>query len=256
MKLKAAVLFVGLTATLYGYGQSRSFVRSLDSNIAPVGNLYLLEGVDHRPLHKSDLDIPVDPLDIDQEKLNAALFLAINERRKRLHRSSLIYSPTLDILTFQYCSQLSRSKFNPSSANVKRMEKYLYLASRKVGFDLGYITAVTNRVKLMNYNGSKDYFYYSKDTDTDLHLFYGKRTDVRDSSKVLEPVPYHTYNSLARAIIKQSFRGKQARKLRIKQYSRMACWIYPIERSIDGRSIPEAKIMIVLGGSRLAEIEE
>ena len=252
---KGGVLLLSLLLYLHGLGQSRTFVRSLDSNLHLVGNPYLLEE-SGRSLTLGDLNTPVDPLDIDQEKLNAALFIALNEQRRRMHRSRLIYSPTLDMLAFQYCSELSRAKFNPTAGNVKRMEKYLYLASQKVGFELGYVTAVTNRVKLLNYNASKNHFYYSKDEDTDLHLFYGDRSDVRDSSKVLKPIPYHTYTTLARSIVKQSFKGKQARKLRLKQYTRMACWIYPIERSIGGKSIPEAKIMIVLGGSRLQGIKE
>ncbi len=249
-------LFLGLLTAIQVSAQSRTYVRNLDSNLYVVVNPYLTEGSDRIPLSPSDLSTPFDPLNIDQEKLNAAVFMAINEQRRRHRRQPLHYHSKLDILAFQYCSQLSRGKFNPTRSNSRRMEKYLYLASKKVGFGMGYTTVITNRVQLIRYNASKDYFYYRKDTETDLHLFYGHYSQVRDSAAVLEPIPYHTYESLAKAIVKQAFRGKNARKMSLHQYSYLACWIYPIERSIGGRSIPEAKMMIVLGGSRLQGLEE
>ncbi|MBD79438.1 MAG: hypothetical protein CL840_11005 [Crocinitomicaceae bacterium] len=231
-----------------GYSQSKSFVKSYDSTFHFYTNQILVKE------KEVDGNEVLDPHNIDQEKLNASLFKALNELRSKNRRLEFNYDTTLDRLAYVYILNLNYHKFKPTAKSQNRMNKYLYLSGKRMGVNEGLIAVMIDIPYLLNYDEKREYFYNSTDTKTEYHLFYGNRSQLKDSALTPEPIAPFTYEEFGKDLSLWLYRSRQGKLLRTRSYSNMACWVLPIEKTITGKRIPRAKMIIVFSGKRLQQL--
>lgn len=240
------ILLVVFVATIQA--QNKSFVKSLDSNSSVQSNKYLIDN------DFTWLNDELEPFSIDQEALNAAVFKGVNEARKKLKKEECVYDYKLDVIAYQHVLNLKYYKFRNTVVNQSKMNRYMYWASRRIGVNEGFVMAIVDVPYLMDYKKGNSFYYNQKDEETDMHLFYGSKSQLRDSSYVPEAIPLYDYASFGKAVSRELMKGRSGRKIRSASYTKMACWIMPIEKTMAGKRIPQGKMIIVFSGMRMGEI--
>jgi hypothetical protein len=242
-------LFMVCLITSAGWAQTNKFLSAIDAEVAP--NPYLESGTAEWQVFLADskLDAKVDIQNFDVELLAAAVFHTTNKYRKRHGRTELSFSVPLDIAAQNYLNFYSSNTFNRTDKNAIKLNKAAGFAVRQLGFQPRLVDVVVNKKKLINHNGGS-FFYNRLDNETELHLFYGHKDDLKDSAYLPEAVPLYTYRSLAESVVEQNVRYPNGQCLRSRAYSYMSCRIELDERTVHKNQIPTGKVIIIFGGYR------
>ncbi len=249
MRLRLIIIAIICLKGLVGSSQSTKFLNSIDSTLQP--NSYLYNETDEWQVFLADarLDQQVDLLDLDEELLCAAVFHFMNKYRKRYRREPLLYSENLDVLAQNYTSSYTSYSFENTDKNRRKLNKTAQFAARSLGFRPRLVDVAVSKQKLLNYTG-RPFFYHRKDTETELHLFYGNKEQLKDTSFIPEPIKTHTYRSLAKNIVSDNLKNSNGQLARSRAYSYMACHLVLEDRSLYKNKIPQANMVIVYGGFR------
>lgn len=249
MNLKSCFSIVLISVfAISAAAQNKSFIKSFDSSFSILPNQFLL--TNNLPDNSQNLD----PNSINPEELNASFVETLNTFRKKYKAPSLQYDTSLDKMAYILGYYLKPNKFKPTAKNSNRIGRYLYWFSRRIGVNQGLVTVVVDQPILLNYKAGQPYFYDTKDEETEYHFFYGDASMRKDPKAELEPITSLSYQEFCTKEILKLLKTKQGRKLRSKAYSKIACWIIPIEKTIGSRRLPKAKLIIVLSGKRLQKI--
>jgi hypothetical protein len=232
-----------------GSAQTNKFLSTLDAEVTP--NQYLEASEEQWQVFLSDsrLDEEIDVQNFDEELLAAAVFHTINKYRKRHGRTVLSFAPQLDVAAQNYLDFYSANSFNRTEKNSSKLNKAAQFAARQLGFKPKLVDVIVNKQKMIAHNG-RSFFYNRHDEETDLHLFYGRRESLKDSTFVPQPIKLHTYRSLAANLVAQNSKYPNGQCVRSRAYSFMACRIEFDKRSLHKNVIPTGKVIMIFGGYR------
>ena len=246
---KLIVMIWACCLSTAGFAQTTKFLNALDAEKQPNPEL-VREPVQWQVfLSDSRLDQQVDLLDIDEDLLNAAVFHTINKFRKRFRREPLVFTPELDKLAQNYQDFFSSYSFNKTPRNIAKLNKVAQFAARVLGYRPRLVDVAVEKANMLDYSG-RPFFYNRRDEMTDLHLFYGRREDMRDTAYVPEPLVAHTYRSSALEIVRKNFRGSNSQRLRSRAYSHMSVRVQLDDKTLFKNAIPQGNLIFVLGGYR------
>jgi hypothetical protein len=231
------------------FAQTAKFLKGLDGDLVP--NTYLSSEPTEWQVFLSDsrLDEKLDLENLDEELLSAAVFHTMNKLRKRYRREEMQFSAKLDITAQNYLNFYSSYAFQLTDKNTLKLNKAAEFAARQLGFRPRLIDVVVNKQEMVNHNG-RPFFYDRHDEETDLHLFYGRKEDLKDSSYVPNPIPAHTYRSLAEQLVLENLKYPNGQYLRSRAYSFMSCRVELDKRTLYKNTLPKANVIFVFGGYR------
>lgn len=188
----------------------------------------------------------------DAEILNTELLKEVNRIRAKRDINPLTQQEGLDKLPKIYQSELEFRRFSNSSSIERKVSKTLYEKAKKQGFTGGLLLPICGQDYALDYDRKSDFFHDKDDTSTELHIFYGSKSKSKRKEEDVYPIPYHTYNSLAKSIVKNlnSENRKELFNPAYKWVAVHAQWDY---KSLNKNSkVPYMKVIFIVGGFQTA----
>lgn len=196
-------------------------------------------------------DQVLNPLDCDNQLLNAALFYALNARRQRMGKPALEPAPEMVNALAYYKHASSPTRFRPIFRNQQRLERWIYPAGKHIGFKPRLLRCGLFEGYAVDYRNGK--FYYDRDDEeTALKLYKGNRPSPKDTNIQRKPIPTLTYRQFADRLVRQLFSSRLGRELRSDAFTYMALYVELEARSVEkANKIPKAQIACLLAGYRI-----
>lgn len=198
---------------------------------------------------------PTDALtlkNMNHKLLNSLVREEINILRAQKKVPPMDTNTVLQSLCKQYQSNFENRRFNKPSLIEKKILRSVYSDSKKRGFTGGIITPIAGEYYALDYDGKSEFFYDKEDEQTALKLFYGPKKKSERTSKNTKAIPYHTYQSFAKALVANlvSNNKKELYKESYRWSEVHLQWHY---KSLHkNHQIPVIKAVILLAGYQTA----
>lgn len=245
--LKYFFLFI-LVTPLSIFAQSTKLLQNIDTTYVP--NNKIIEANTSDSFFNSGLgDEKIDYNNLNQNLFNASIFFAFNKKRKEKKKKELAYSSTLDYLAYNCIQFYSKSKFKPSTRNKALYEKNLYLAGRNLKINYHLFSANIAIESIMSLEKKRNYHKDKLDSTTTYKLYYRNPKELKgEAEDIVEAL---TYNEFASLIVKKWFSKKNKKNSNSKSYMITACYVKIVDKSMYKNRAPYAKVIQILGASRL-----
>ncbi len=189
----------------------------------------------------------------DVEQLNALVLQKINEKRLKRNALPLEVSKPLQQTAVYFTHNYKGSNFISLRSDRKKYLRKADLVSYKYGYTNTLLNVIISTSNGVDYKGGS--FYYDKtDTETNSHLFYGKRPTKKEREAPnfkLYPVADLTYETLADRIADIFLRDRRSLKCLNAGYSLVGCSCKIEEKTLKRNKLPVIKAVFVLGGKRI-----
>ncbi len=227
------------------YGQKK-FLTSIDSN-SVVANTYIQNSQQGISLGLGDKVIVLDQF--DEDLLEALVFSKINNYRKSKGKKLFLTSKPIQAIAEAYVKKYQSSRFAPTGSNYYKLKRVLNRISRYMWLSYKlYDGHVTQPIVADYKRGS---FYYDKESETDLKLFYGKKKPRPNEDVELKPIEAKTYNQVADVIVKKWFANRSSQMLKGSTYQYLAIHTVLDYKSVrKSAKLPKIKAMFIVGGKR------
>ncbi len=246
------VIFILLLISSAGFSQSKKYIAYTDTFVLKE-NSYI-ENNDWNSFFSSvDLSEELDPMDIDMELLNAAVFFTVNKKRKKSRRVPFEYNTSLAVAAQSYATYYNSFSFRKSDWNKRKVKKAARHTVKEEGYYGSFVDCFVNNSPVLNKTMFRDFYYdkrLAKEIGDDLGLFYGQRLKAGDSIGEPEPIEKYTYQEFVDNLVKGWYRGLNRRTMKNKGYSVAACYVVLDKKSLYKTRIPNAKAIFVLGGKQ------
>lgn len=183
----------------------------------------------------------------DPELLNATLFHAINLLREKKGKTAFEYSEELYKMSKEYMDKMEKKKFTDPEAIQKRYAKVMLNNAQAKGFKGTLVNMNAIEYQAVNYNG-KEFFYNKKDTNTALHLFYGKPPVKNEKKPERDSIDCYTYKSFAEAVLGELLKEDKQKITTSKAYRFSACVLQWDYSTLYKKRIPQIKLIQMAGG--------
>ena len=183
----------------------------------------------------------------DEKVMNDLIFQLVNEKRLKKGLEVLKHEPALSSAAKEYQSKFEFRRFKYPEKIERKIERKLYLKTRRLGFKGGLVLPIVGQGNAIDYKKGTDFFYDKKETDTEFHLFYGDKPRKKDKDKFRVSIPHHSYLSFAKNFLKE-LESKNKKKLYSKSYKWGGLHLQWYYKSINKKKIPQLKMIFILGG--------
>ncbi len=193
----------------------------------------------------------VDPFNIDEHQLEQAIEYCWNKKRASRNKQELIEKEKFNEVVQYYDSLFQKKNWSNILYLKTKITKTYFEVSHAKDFSAGWLNLSSVVVNAMNYKG--DYYFYNKeDQETTHHLFKGRSKDLKDSTKVLQPVASYTYYTLAKSICRDLIRNSgEGLKAEVKYFG---CRVRALRS--NKRKIPKLKVLFFVASDIVEEIRE
>ena len=246
MALKFIALFLLLLPCVAS--AQKKFLLSLDTTYQPINDYISTYDKDTYFSYSLGEHI-INVLYPDTHLLNAALYFTINKWRIKKGREAYSLNGKLQRLCEAHTEKYHASRFDRNVQNSIRIKKLLRKFPRYHGLRFKLLDGATGRVNIVDYKRGR-FFFHRKDEETTLKLFKGSKAALKDTSKVLKPLGELTYNQFADRAMNELLKGSFGKTLRSRSYELIGINIRIDARSVNRNEIPQAKIIVLVGGHR------
>ena len=230
--------------SIIAFGQKRRFFDVLDKSpfvFYPKSN------------GPSDRDIEI--IHFDSIRASSSFLFSINNHRYRIAKRPFIQDSIYNRICHTVLNSLNNSIYINSKVWLKK-RRYIYKALVKLRSNNRFYHAYAFKIKLVKY-GLGQYYYDKNDDETELHLIYGNKN--RSKKKIqrgepldyIEPITEQKFNDL---VLKKIMRSIGKSNFKLSYYDTIGIAIKLNRRTINRRAIPEAKVVVMLGGKVMQKI--
>lgn len=210
-------------------------------------------------LHVVNAQSPNDLLtlkNMNHGLLNQLVMQEVNAIRQAKGVDALDSNKVLHDLSVQYHSTFEFRRFNKPTSIERRIKRAVHDDARKKGFTGGIVVPVCGQYYALDYDGKSDFFYNKADEKTELKMYYGPKSKSKRKDVEVKPIPHHTYQSFAKAIVKNlnSENKKQLFKEAYKWGEVHLQWHY--KSLYRNHKIPKIKAIFILSGYETALIRD
>lgn len=187
------------------------------------------------------------------ELLNDLIINYINDKRSEKQKQNLQENEALQKTAFYFTHQLRLRRIEQMMGERRVLKRKVYLETWKNGFQSSLVEVSITFNKAVNYEGGSFYFD-GKDTETNAHLFYGKRPSKKEAAAEdfkLKPIKDYMYTELAETIAEQFLRDNRSVKVLNKGYSLIGCSTSLEKNTVNRNRLPLIKAIFILGGKRI-----
>ena len=242
--MRFIALFHLLFISFFGFSQKHYFFKTLNS-------LDFIDYSDSIRAENSEIDI----LNFDNEAYKNIFFTEINQHKNRRSRPSLepdsIYNKICETILLTSHRRLLRR-------NWAKNKKFIYQSLIQYHSHFRYYKVFSFKIDLVNYNGGG--FYYDKnDPKTNIHLISGNRKDnnkmlVKDEEFELKYILPKTEMELFNAITYKFIQNFGLSNFKSRYFSQIGFAIEIDKKTLNKKAIPQAKIVIIIGGKIMSKI--
>lgn len=242
--VKFFILFICFVTSV-SFGQKKRFFGVLDNTP------FVFYPESFRPSER-DLEI----VHFDSIRAASSFLHSISNHKYRIAKIPFKQDSIYNRICLTVLNSLNGSIYiNPSVWLKKR--RYIYKALTKMKSNYRFYHAFAFKIKLVKY-GIGSYYYDKNDDETDLGLVYGSKTKNKkkvekgESLDYIEPITELKFDEI---LLKKVMRSLGRSNFKLSYYDRIGIAIKVNPRTVNRRAIPEAKVVIMLGGKVMRKMD-
>jgi hypothetical protein len=250
-----AFLIVFSINILYGtayFGQSKKVRKCLDT-IQTRENEYL-NSYDVTSFNGiSEIQDKIDPLNINQSLLDAAVFFEVNAIRKKLKKSILNHSQKLYKCALMYTKLHSSRFFDDSKDNVSAKTIINYAAS-KFNYECALLEVNVSFNSVMDIDKNATFHFDKRDYEqgkSEYGLFHGPLELKYDTTHERKEIEYLTFKKFAVNVSNQYLRMIKKEKKK-HHWTEGSCSVMIDKKTLFTHKLPSAKIIFIFAKKRTA----
>ncbi|MCB9334916.1 MAG: hypothetical protein H6586_02130 [Flavobacteriales bacterium] len=233
--------YIACTSSLFG---QKKFLTGIDSNNV-VKNKYLESFTSIFDLGEQIIELN----QFDESLLEALVFYKINSFRESKNYSLFVQSKPIQAIADAYVNRYQSSRFISNGTNYYKLKRVLNGIPKYIWLNYKLYDGYMHTPIVADYK--RGVYYFDKESDTDLQLFYGARKPKPNEDVEVFPIEAKTYNQLADELLKKWFTNRSSQMLKGNTYQFLA-----VKTILDKKTVrkygkmPKVKALFIVGGRR------
>lgn len=237
---------------LLAYFVNQKIKKCLDT-IQAKENIYLTEYENNSYKGISEINLKIEPTNINQSLLDAVVFFEVNSIRKKLKKVQLMHSQTLYKCALMYTKLHSSKYFDETKDNVSAYSIVKYAAS-KFNYECALLEVQVSFNSLININKNTTYHFDKKDYENGISeygLYEGPLELKYDSTKTRKELEFLTYQKFAQNVSLQYLKIIKKEKKK-HNWTEGSCSVVIDKKTLFTHKLPSAKIIFIFAKKRTA----